>query len=558
MSISCPGVDAASGNQYSRVVQVRAPSVRGLEWALALLLTAAAIHLHWTFRSHAGALWRDEAASVNVSRVADLRELWRLTAVNSNPLLHPLLLRAAGAASPEALSDAGLRALGFAIGIGLLGALWAVAAALGTGPPVLSLALFGTLGGTVIWGDSVRPYGIGAILLLAAFASAWRLFERPGPARLALAALAASLAVQSVYQNAALVAAICLGGAAAALRLGRTRTAPWILASGAVAAASALPYIPVLAASRGWIALVVVPGFESVFINALRLLGSPHLVALPALWIGLLLAGLALGIAAATHPARPEFDPARQEPAVYAGATLLASMGFFLYFWVTKFATGPWNFLPFAALAAVCLDALSGCLADRTRAARVALAALLCVLGWAPSRLDVASRMTTIDALAAQLNRDATARDLVVVDPWFYGISFRRYYHGSAPFTTIPPIADLTLHRYDLVREQLTSADPMGPVLEQAARTLDGGGRVWVVGHMSLTTVPAPGLAPAPHPRTGVSETPYLWIWSWRLGHFLRTRGDRFHITGAPGGPASSWETVGMVEVQKTRRQSRR
>lgn len=48
-------------------------------------------------------------------------------------------------------------------------------------------------------------------------------------------------------------------------------------------------------------------------------------------------------------------------------------------------------------------------------------------------------RMTNLDFVAQRLNREAGKEDLVLVHPWFCGVTFNRYYTGSAEWLTLPP-----------------------------------------------------------------------------------------------------------------------
>jgi hypothetical protein len=63
---------------------------------------------------------------------------------------------------------------------------------------------------------------------------------------------------------------------------------------------------------------------------------------------------------------------------------------------------------------------------------------------------SIAQRATNMDLVVAKLQQDAGVRDLILVNPWWTGISFQWHYHGYTPWVTIPPIADLRFHRYDL------------------------------------------------------------------------------------------------------------
>ena len=69
-------------------------------------------------------------------------------------------------------------------------------------------------------------------------------------------------------------------------------------------------------------------------------------------------------------------------------------------------------------------------------------------------------RQTNIDLIAAQLREQAGPNDLILVYPWYCGITFNRYYHGAAPWTTLPALSDPRIHRYDLLKEKLAARRP--------------------------------------------------------------------------------------------------
>ncbi|HEX4349432.1 MAG TPA: hypothetical protein VH251_03555, partial [Verrucomicrobiae bacterium] len=106
---------------------------------------------------------------------------------------------------------------------------------------------------------------------------------------------------------------------------------------------------------------------------------------------------------------------------------------------------------------------------------------------------DLNCRVTNADLVAKYLNENVSAQDYVVVTPWYLGISFDRYYHAGAKWDTLPPMADHSTHRFDLVPTSAAEeARATQPVLDRMATALQSGHRVWVAGWMRT---PAPGHA---------------------------------------------------------------
>src|SRR6266545_2090366 len=92
---------------------------------LATLLTIWAVILHAAFFVSAGALWRDEANSIQQACPPGFEDVWRSLGYDSFPILYPALLRIWSSHLWTA-SDVGLRLLGFIAGLANLATFWAI------------------------------------------------------------------------------------------------------------------------------------------------------------------------------------------------------------------------------------------------------------------------------------------------------------------------------------------------------------------------------------------------------------------------------------------------
>ena len=97
--------------------------------------------------------------------------------------------------------------MGWLAGLLLLGAVWFNGWALTRSVPLIALGLLATNLTILHWGDSLRAYGTGSVLMLLAVALIWRFVEFPGRGRWALALLAAVASVHCLFQNAFLLLA---------------------------------------------------------------------------------------------------------------------------------------------------------------------------------------------------------------------------------------------------------------------------------------------------------------------------------------------------------------
>jgi hypothetical protein len=525
----------------------RPEQVRRAEWAVCLGATLAAIGLHVFYLTHAGGLWRDETNSIHIATSATAGEVWRLQAYSSFPVLFDTLVRCWWAIGLGG-SELGFRCLGFLVAVALLGAVWLAARVLRSSLPLLSLGLVATNLTVVRWGDSLRAYGLGSVLILLTLAMVWSLMRAPSIGRFIAATLAAVLSVQCLYQNAFLLFAICLAGCFVCFRRRQDRKALILVAVGAVAALSLLPYLsPALVSQRWWV--VEQTGFKAAaaWSSLSDALGSPMAWTIP-VWIGLGLAAAGRGVLLLfLLEARGWQRRGGEDVRLFAAITLaLAALLFLTFVAISRLPTQPWYWLPLMVTAAVCIDAALGSWLDRYRGWRLGLVALMT---FAPLITGVSLaryRQTNIDLIAAWLREQAKPNDLILVYPWFFGVTFNRYYTGATPWTTLPALADLRVHRYDLLKEKLAATAPIKSVLDQIAQTLASGNRLWIVGELPGPepgeTAP-PDLPPAPESPYGWSDVPYSYVWGRQTEHFIVAHGGRTEVV-----PIGSGDHVSLYE----------
>ena len=504
-----------------------------IEWTVALIATGVAVTLNLAFLVHAGALWRDEVNSVNSAAAPSLSEMWRLTEFESFPLAWTLLLRGwmeigAGA------SDAGLRLFGVFGGLTIPAAIWFAARRLGRAVPLVSLALVAVNPEVTRWGASVRAWGVGTSLIIAAFVLMWDVLERPMRGQVLRATIAVVLSVQCVYQNGVLVAAVVAGWLAVALVRREWKRALVPLGIGALAAVSLLPYAALLRRRADWNALSQVPltptdvltkGWEVIA-------ASGTFVGL--CWIAVVSTGLVWAIVRTRSVLRSSGTDTSRDLGIYAATVLIASIiGVGLFYLAFSFPTQPWYYIGLTGLVAVSAEAALGSALGGTIAGRTALTvSALCILttGFSSARASMAERQTNLDVVATQLRTQAQPGDLVLVTPCFYGVTFGRYYTSGASVMTIPPLDDTRVHRYDLLKQKMLSADPIGPVLTRIRKVLESGGRVWLVGRLLAPAELTPTkLPPPPLPGTNWHSLPYEQTWSLQVVAFLKAHAQAIH-----------------------------
>jgi len=549
----------AQKKEMRKKAQRRAPRPKGILWdrielavGLLAVLSIAALHLRVMLR--AGALWRDEVSTVNLACKPTLGDFWHNLVFDPFPGLYFMTVRV-WAATGWGGSDAGLRLLGFLVGLAILGALCWNARVIGLRFPFVSLLLLGFNPVVIRWGDSVRAYGLGTALILLTFGCIWRMIQSPTMPGIALAAIAAILSVQCMYQNTVLLFSICLGAIAICARKAQWKRALLPLAVGLAAALSLPPYIGVLRKAQDWTMLMKPPQVD--FERFWQILSEAMSQPIPfAFWIWVILTAIALFAALQEHldgTASDDF-PRRRDLALFGAISLLTGLATFLTFLrIAGVPTQVWYYIPLLSFAALSLDtALAPTLnGGSARKWKLAIFVLISAFLAVPTWRALEARQTGIDRIAGELSRRVTAQDLVLISPWYLGITFQRYYTGSAVWVTVPPIDDLSIHRWDLLKAKMVSHDTIDPALQSIERTLKSGNRLWLV--WSFSPLPKgtdpPTLPPAPESRWGWISDVYVEVWTLQANHFIETHQlQREEIEISPQSPINPFEDL-SVEV---------
>ena len=447
------------------------------EWVVAVSACLWAVVVHVVVFLNAGPLWRDEVNSYNLAAIGTLADAWGRMEFDSFPVLPFVLLR--GWTLLFGDSDATLRAFGFAVGLAVLAALWLAARTVGMAAPLLSTALVGFSGAAVRYGDSLRGYGLGMLLAVLTIAAVRAMLR----GRYLLPALLIIVAVHATFYNALVVFAACAGAVAVELRRGRVRAAAKVVGIGALAAATLLPYVPLIGMRGRWEAFAqyaVDPLWMwKKFSDALALSGAAGVQ----LWMGLLFAAAAAGTIVATRGEIAADE--RGDTATYLLVTLvMLTVAYAVFLFRLQYLLQPWYFVVYLAAAALCVDGLIAPF-ERLRygTAAIALLAIAVAAAAFPAARRAASlRFTSMDRAAATIASHAAPGDFVVVYPWYCGVSFARSARDGA-WVTLPPMPDHRVQRYDLALQ--VSADPFrsaAPVIARVEQTLARGHTVWLAG----------------------------------------------------------------------------
>ena len=492
------------------------------EWLLGFFLTAVIFSLLLVRAFHANALWRDECAVVQLAGMPALTDLLRNFQHEAFPPLFPFIVRIYTILFGS--SDAVLRILGFCVGSFLVGAFWINSRLFRGGVPLVGLGLLSLNTTFFVWGTTIRGYGLGSALIVLMFGCVGRLLLGPTPGRGATATLVSLFGVQILLYNSILFIAIV--ASAAIVFLFRRRFKDFLVVSAIClpVLGSLLAYVPAYARARDWNILVRgAPTLYSLWKHCEVALGNPD-YSIPALWysVALGLAGVFIFRTYKNHCDQPV--PHCELIWFAASVCGLSITGCYVFLRVLSYTTSAWYYLALICLIAAALDLMASSLCTSTwlRLIKLGFASAALIAAPFADWSAITERQTNVDIAARVVAARAAPSDLVIVTPWQSGIPFQRYYSGSAPWMTIPSVADHRVHRYDLMKAKMISQDPIADLGNAVRITLVSGNRVWFVGGLNLPS-PEEGplvLPPAPASRFKWDNRAYTASWWQQLSVF--------------------------------------
>jgi hypothetical protein len=415
--------------------------------------------------------------------------------------------------------------------------------------PVLAMALIAFNESVFYYGSSIRAYGLAAVLILLCFSAFWRLVQRPTTWNIAAAFVLAALSVHANYQNSYLVFGI---GTAAALVCALDRSwkrAILVLTICLFAGCSLLVYIPTIIKYRD---ITEVSRFALDWRSGggklVSSLSGGRSVVL-GVWLILLVAAVAAPIVQRFGQDRSHFAPSRQRLYVLLTVFIAGVVGL-AFFKSGGMYPFPWHYVPFITLLAVGVEINLGSPHQPLWGwlSRMAAVGILVALSIVPLWEKAHLRRTNVDLASAAVAEKASADDLVLAAPFYFAPSVNYYYHGAAPWTTLPAIpieAQTRNAHYMAIKKLMATPDALEPTLEMIRKTLAGGNRVWILGFVEFLPPNAkpPSLSPAPDPQFGWSNYAYSQAWAMQAGYYFQT-----HALGAQLVPISKEQPVDLVE----------
>ena len=450
-------------------------------------------------------------------------------------------------------SDSELRALGLIVGVGILLVIWWSTRQFGCRAPLISLLLFGFNAFTIQIGDSLRGYGLGILLMLFMLGATWNLVRDPCWTNLFTVSLAGLMSIHSLYYNSILLFGLCIGGVTVFLFRAQRIAALRLGVMGILLAFTMLPYIEIIRRVQGWNILFKVPlNMAWIALKVNETLSAPSYILT---WIWLLLIGIAMTVCVK----RVCFSGSKENQLLVEFewfiviSTGVGTISYFSFIRLLRYPTEPWYYLPLMAFLAVIVDATFHWTLKQRTQWRVIRLVLLLVVGILISGglwRAVQVRRTNLDLIAVKLTEVAAYNDLIVVNPWWPGITFQRYFKGSAQWVSLPDIDDHQVCRYDLLKKKIVQQDPIAPVLKRIERTLKSGHKVWLVWDLRF---PSPvqdleTIKSVISPPEGWNEAPYVRYWSQQAAESIRSHARMILRINVPvNEPVNKHENLSLI-----------
>jgi uncharacterized membrane protein YsdA (DUF1294 family) len=443
-----------------------------LEALAALAGTLVAVILLVITAMNSGPLWRDEVNTINMAQMASLRELWNNMPFESFPLLWTLILRGCDFLG-LANSDAEIRGLGLLTGLFFLASLWLCSRWIGGRAPTISIALLGSLPAFLFIIGANRAYGLASGLLVLCFGMLWRMIAFPSRLRVLWTGLVCVLFVQCVYYDIVFLSAMLSGAAIVVIQRKQWRTLAALIGIGASAGLSILIYLPVIHHGSTYVPMNQdrLFNYSLLWYKIRDTVTAQSSAQTPPfdgpevwLWVMLLLGGSIVALVMQRKLDRETRNPkaaaanfvrARHDLTLFSFVSVLFGMAGYMAFLVKlQYCTQAWYYVEMLCLCAISLDGLWGATWPAWRpSGLLRIGFMMLVMTWnARSAWEEAhTRRSNVDLIAETLGDSAVPGDLIVVKGAWEGITFDRYYHGQAPWVTVPPIDSHKVHRNDLV-----------------------------------------------------------------------------------------------------------
>lgn len=470
---------------------------------------------------YAGPLWRDEIAHINHSMMS-LSDMWSYATARPFPLFSMLIIHALGAIGIIS-SDLSIRIFGVIVYLITFFSVWLWMKKLSFSGHLLWILVF--FNPSFFWiATAARPYGLGLLFSLNLFLLFLSLNQSFTLKKIIILNLLSILAVHTMFQNAFVVFAATVASVIVFLKRREWIPMGLFIASGSITALTLLPYSKILAQAGQW---AVLTKAELPFVHYLRamvytfgdistLTGKIHLLA----WAVLICFGLFRLGGKYTRKQMNERDKNTALFLIFSGMISVSLL--FITVYSSRVMPQHWHYSFILLMSGIMVSVIFQLEGRGLWLFAIIVLALFSNI--VPLWHATTVRQTNMDIVAELLEKSADKNDLIIVNPWYFGTTFDRYYDGEAPWLTLPPLGDHKLTRYDLLQEAMKGSNAISKVIQAAENSLSSNGDVWHVGYFPKadSSINMSSVGPAPDKIIGWSAAGYARHWSTNLANWIR------------------------------------
>ena len=507
-------------------------NIKTIECIFAIVASIVSMYLMIQFSHHAGGLWRDEANTIRLSETKSLQDLVANLQFDSFPAGWILFLKIFYLTGFN--YDYAYRMLGLFVGLLIILSVWINAFYFKYKYPYISIALIGLSPLIFYWGCSMRAYGAGLIFTILLIPTTWNYVILGGYKKFAVLLITSIISVQLLYYNSLVLLSCTVSGCAVLLINKSYKRILFLVSIGFISALTVIPYIAITNKVNKWDVLSKLKTFGfgyfcTKFYQSININGDEFAV-MYLLFIGFV---VLIGISAVF----------KNKKEIIYSLTLIISypMFFYIFLRILKWPTQPWYYITIFSILAIAGEIiLKKIFIDKKVVVYVSLIYVVIVIAVPFNRADCFSklRITNVDLAAKYLNSNTLNGDLIILYPWYNGISFNRYYNGCAKWVTIPNIKDHFYHRYDLIKNLCESPDQVKiteSLKSEIITTLKNNKNTYSVGPFSFfqqmenqSTV-----LPAPFSAWGWSGAGYEQAWSVDVLRYLSSHSLKYSIVSS-------------------------
>ncbi|MGD0899538.1 MAG: hypothetical protein ABR915_17035 [Thermoguttaceae bacterium] len=520
-----------------------------LDWVLFGIACLLAVFFSVVLYDHAGAFWRDETSSIQLASVLSIHTnaTW-LVKDSAPPLLHALLRL--WTSMGFGATDEVIRSFGTVVFLGIVGALVVTSTMFTRRAPILAMAMVAFNPTIFYFGSSIRAYGLAMLFVLPCCCAFWRVVQKPTVRNVPASLVLALLSCHASYQNTYLLFAIGLAGITVCALCGLWKRSLLIMAICGATALSMLVYIPVI---RLYAKPLQIAGAdvtnEMIFRGLSQAIGNGDSRVF-AVWVGIGAAALIFLVVMIVR-SRRTVRTAPSLPLYALIVIVVAMMTAYTFFRANGTVPYPWHYVPLLALFGMMADVAVCTEDDRgwVLLMRTVAACGLMLLCLSPLWTFAHMRRTNIDRVCAAVGERAADDDFILVSPFWLSPGFKYYYHGAAPWNTLPLTSsdlEVSLFPQPRIRDLMTQSHAMDATFGRIRQTLSAGKRLWVVGAIQFlppNSLP-PTLPPAPQSQYGWDNNAYTQVWSMQAGYFVQTHAIKAEVVV----PVEAGQSVNSLE----------